>query len=337
VIKIFIIEDSITIRNYLKRIIENNPDFKLLGEASNPIDAIEIFKKVGFPDLFILDIEMPKMDGLTFLQLINKQNPTPTIICSSKVLEGSEELLKSLECGAVDVILKSNCNLTVDVLKTKLMLEERIYRAVSSKPFSKTKLSYTTPSDNLIVFGSSTGGVQVLEQIVYELKPHHSGILIVQHMLEGYTANLARRLSELSASKVKEACDGDIINDNCIYVAKSGLHMEVVREEYKFVIRFSDSPKVNSHKPSIDVLFKSIAKLSGFECQAFLLTGMGEDGAKGMKLLNNKGHHTYAQSETSAMVFGMPKAAVILDAVKKTVSPKEIITILNNIKKDKKK
>ncbi|NOQ30799.1 MAG: chemotaxis-specific protein-glutamate methyltransferase CheB [Helicobacteraceae bacterium] len=340
-IKVFIIDDSITVRAGFKNLLKDIVDIEVLGEANNPIDALEIFQTTGFPDLFLLDIEMPKMDGLTFLRKINEQRPTPVIICSTLVEEGSEALLDALHLGATFIIEKPRTKLSSFFKEYKDELIENIRVAantkvkynsnfIESKKVKKISTSLQTKSENVIAIGSSTGGVQVLEEIVTNLKESHQGVVVVQHMPKGFTASFAKRLNDIAPySTVYEAKDGDIINNSSIYIAPGDNHMEIqaTPEGYKIVISYSE--KINSHRPSVNTLFKSVAIEAKNNALGFILTGMGNDGADGLKKMLNAGASTYAQNEKSSTVYGMPKVAQEIGATKEMLSIFNIIKLIN--------
>ncbi len=342
-IKVFIIDDSLMVRNSIIRILKDEPNIKVIGEAVNPVDAIAVFKKVGFPDVFILDIEMPKMDGLTFFKKLNEQNPTPVIICSTLVSLGSSTAIDALRLGAIEIIQKPQ----VGVKNFFIEQKEEFVRAI--KAASRAKIKYKPKVDekttisqedvkegkaskSFIAIGASTGGVQVLEDILTSIEQNHKAIVITQHMPEGFTASFANRLNNLTKSKIVEAKDGDILTDNKVIIAKGGIHMEVISDGGVFKIRLKDFPKVNSHKPSVNVLFNSIAKICNKNVLAFILTGMGDDGATGLKKLKEKEIETYGQNEASCAVYGMPNVAASIGAVIDELSIEQIIDKINNFK-----
>ena len=342
-IKIFIIDDSLMVRNALYKTIKGLDNIEIIGEANNPVDAFDTFKKVGLPDVFILDIEMPKMDGLSFLKQINAQKPTPVIICSTLVTGGSDAAIKALELGASDIILKPKLNVKEFFEEYKNELIDKIHAATKSKinfkssvkekaSTPKTTIKNTKTSNKFIAIGSSTGGVQVIEEILMHLKEDHQGIVITQHMPVGFTASFANRLNSIVPnSNVVEAKDGDVICDSTVYIAKGGIHMKVQKQGSTFIIRQDDSAKVNSHKPSVNVLFNSIATFATKEVTAFILTGMGDDGATGLKALKDLGCDTYVQNEKTATVYGMPRIAAEMGAAKKELSIFDITRTINNL------
>jgi len=353
-IKLFIIDDSALVRNEFKKIFTPIKDISIIGSAPNPVDAFEIFKRTGLPDVFILDIEMPKMDGLTFLEMIGKQKPIPTIICSTLVTRGSSSAIDALRMGAVDVVLKPTSQIDKffgdksEEFISKVRIASRshatyiqnIRRTSSSKILDTTQVSSTIravsslpPSKKIISIGASTGGVQILEELLLQLEPNHPPIVITQHMPAGFTASFADRLNQiLPSSNVKEASEGDTLMHGRILIAPGDLHMEVHKSGFQYKVALKNYPKVNSHKPSVNVLFRSMAKEVGIFGIGFILTGMGDDGATSLLEMKNAGASTYAQDEKSCIVYGMPKKAVDLGAVKSSLSLKEMANIINTVR-----
>ncbi len=340
-IKVFIIDDSITVRNGFRSILSGRHDIIILGEANNPIDAFSVFKTTGLPDVFILDIEMPKMDGLTFLKKINEQRPTPTIMCSTLLAKGSDALLEALSLGAFSIIekpkiqVKDFLNKYKDdlLLNIKAAAKAKISYKNSIKKINdeevKNKLTFRS-SSKIIAIGSSTGGVQVLEEILTNLKEGHPAIVIVQHMPTGFTANFATRLNNLCKnSKIVEAQDNDSLKTNTVYIAPAEKHMEVEKKGFVYIVKLKDFPKVDFHRPSVTVLLTSISKVAKSNSLGFVLTGMGIDGAKGLLLMNKAGSKTYTQNEQTCTVYGMPKAAVEIGASQKELSVFEITQTIN--------
>lgn len=340
-IKVFIIDDSISVRNGFKNILNGNKDITILGEANNPVDAFTEFKRVGLPDIFILDIEMPKMDGLTFLRKINTQRPTPVIMCSTLVSKGSDALLEALSLGAFAVIEKPKINIKDFLNEYKDNVIEQI------KAASKAKITYNksvkkvqskiiqknlsfNPSLKIAAIGSSTGGVQVLEEIFTNLQPDHPAIVVVQHMPTGFTTSFANRLNKICKnSLVIEARDNDELKTNTIYIAPGEKHIEVIKKGCNYIIKLKDYPKIDFHKPSVTVLLTSVSKIARDNAMGFILTGMGVDGAKGLLLMKKAGSKTYTQNEQTSTVYGMPKAAVEKGASMRELSIFEIIKTIN--------
>lgn len=340
-IKVFIIDDSMIVRNALNKILHYEQNIKVIGEAPNPVDAFEIFKKVGLPDVFILDIEMPKMDGLTFLKQINKQKQIPVIICSTLVSNGSSSAIDSLRLGALDIILKPKLNLKDFFIEQKEEIINAIYSAsnakvkytpniIEKKELLENKASQKS-SKKFVVIASSTGGVQVLEEIISQLRDNHIGIVITQHMPEGFTASFASRLNKITNSEVVESKDNESIDINKVIISKGGIHTEIIQKDDKYFTVLKDYPKINSHKPSANALFKSVSKIKPEEITAFILTGMGDDGALGIKKLKEMGYNTYGQNKESCIVYGMSNIANQIGGIEREVSTNEIIEIINSL------
>lgn len=342
-IKIFIIDDSMFIRNSLIRILKNRSEIEIIGDAPNPIDAIEVLKKIGMPDVFILDIEMPKMDGLTFLQKLKVERPIPTIIFASLPNNNSTKAIDALSFGAYDIVVKPTImnEMNSDEFVNNFIL--KIKSAVNSKNFdyssklkipSKEMKASINNSHKIIAIGSSTGGVQTLEKILTKLNPSHPPILITQHMPEGFTKSFANRLNKICInSNVKEVNKSEIIKQGDIFIAPGNLHLEIEKtENNKFQVLLKDYPKVSNHKPSVDVLFKSFAKEVKEDSVAFILTGMGKDGALGIKKVKESGGETFGQDQESSIVYGMPRVAYELGGIDKQVNLNDVIDIINNIK-----
>ena len=353
-IKVFIIDDSSLVRSELKKIFAKVNDIEVIGSSANPIDAFEVFKRVGLPDVFILDIEMPKMDGLTFLEMVGKQKPIPTIICSTLVKYGSSSAIDALRMGAVEIILKPKVNVgdffsqaSRDFLdavrsasKAHVGFIQNIHRTSASKVLSSKQVSSSVKatsslplSKKIIAIGASTGGVQILEELLHQLIPNHPPIVITQHMPAGFTKSFADRLNQiLPSSSVSEAKDGDTLKHGHILIAPGNLHMEVVKNALTYKIALKNYPKVNSHKPSVNVLFRSMSKEVGIFGVGFLLTGMGDDGASALLEMKQAGALTYAQDEKSCIVYGMPKQAVKIGAIKAQLSLEEMANIINTVR-----
>ena len=350
-IKLFIVDDSALVRNEFKKIFAPIKDIEIIGSAPNPVDAFEIFKRTGLPDVFILDIEMPKMDGLTFLEMIGKQKPIPTIICSTLVTRGSTSAIDAMRMGAVDIVLKPTSNLNSffgqkseefvskvrTASKSHANFIKNIRRTSESKVLSEKQVSSTIkansslpPSKKIIAIGASTGGVQILEELLSQLEPNHPPIVITQHMPAGFTASFADRLNQiLPSSNVKEAKDGDTLMHGRILIAPGDLHIEVAKSGFSYKVALKNYPKVNSHKPSVNVLFRSMAKEVGIFGIGFILTGMGDDGAMGLLEMKKAGAATYAQEQKSCIVYGMPKKAVDFGATRASISLSQMANIIN--------
>jgi len=347
-IKVFAIDDSAVVRNAFKKIFNNINDIELIGTAPNPVDAFAVFKKVGLPDVFILDIEMPKMDGLEFLQKINQQKQIPVIMCSTMVAQGSSAAIDALRMGAVDIIHKPNINVgqffddKTDEFILKVRAASRAKVKFNSNIASKKYLlkdneygknSAMPASRKVVAIGSSTGGVQVIEEIISHLKPNHPAILITQHMPAGFTKSFADRLnSMIPYSDIKEAENGDKLLAGRVLIAPGHLHMEVRKVGFTYEVALKDYPKVSSHKPSVNVLFASMVKEVGSMGVGIILTGMGEDGASKLLAMRQAGAKTYAQNKNSCTVYGMPKQAIDIGAVDESLPILGIVNVINNLR-----
>ena len=355
-IKLFIIDDSAIVRQTISKLVENESDIELLGVAADPIFAMQKFKTTGIPDVLILDIEMPRMDGITFLKQIMSEQPIATIICSAIAKSGSHKAIEALQAGAVELIEKPNIQTKAFLEKSKESLIQSIKAASNAKlrkithKLSKSNISAQNSiqsTDNIVVkkratplvggqkiiaIGSSTGGVQVIEKIITSLPSESVPILITQHMPAGFTASLAKRLDTISKISVKQAEDGEELQLSTAYIAPGDKHMLIQRVGLKYMIHIKEGPKVSHHRPSVDVLFRSFANEVGRSATGIILTGMGSDGAHGMKEMFDIGAKTYAQDEQSCVVYGMPNEAVKLGGVSHSLSIEKIIELIQSIR-----
>ncbi|EMN00167.1 protein-glutamate methylesterase [Leptospira noguchii str. 1993005606] len=340
-IQVFIIDDSAVVRQVLTQILNKDPEIEIIGFASDPIFASEKLSSV-WPDVFILDIEMPRMDGISFLKKIMSEKPTPVIICSSLAEKESETAVLAMKLGAVDVIEKPKVGLKNFLEESEILFIDSVRAASNarikihsfqngdSKFFenhkqSKTDFSKIDTTDKLIAIGTSTGGTQALEFILTQLNVHCPGIVIVQHMPEKFTEAFANRLNQICKIQVKEAKDGDRVQLGSAYIAPGNKHMEIYLNGAQFHIRVLDGPLVNRHRPSVDTLFHSVAKIAGKNAKGIIMTGMGNDGASGLLKMKQSGAYTIAQDETSCVVFGMPKEAILKGAVDSILPLSKII------------
>lgn len=336
VVKVYVVDDSAVVRQALQHMLAGQPDVELIGSAPNPMIAMAAIQK-NRPDVLLLDIEMPGMDGLTFLRQIMAGTPIPTVICSTLSTEGSKVALDALAAGAVAVLGKPKLGLKqyledsrremIQTLKAAALAKPRQRAASAVSPAAGAAVRPGVPRaavlsgvhafamNKPVVIGSSTGGTQALEQVLMGLPADAPGIAITQHMPEKFTAMYAQRLNGICAMNVREAKDGDRLERGVVLIAPGGLHMQLRKAAGQYFVHVVDGPPVNRHKPSVDVLFKSAAECAGRDVLGIILTGMGDDGARGMKVLHDGGARTLAQNEATCVVFGMPKEAIKLQAV----------------------
>lgn len=336
-IRVMIVDDAAVVREAMSNILNADPDIEVIATAADPYIAAQKMERV-VPDVITLDVEMPRMDGLTFLQKIMAQHPMPVIMCSSLVESGSETVIKALEYGAVDIIQKPR-------MGTKLFLEEsrvRICDAVKAaararvesgptrlRPSQRVEPKLTADAmlpaetkgrqasramaettEKVVVVGASTGGTEALREFLMQFPMDAPGIVIVQHMPENFTAAFARRLDGLCKLTVKEAADGDTVIRGRALIAPGNKHMLLQRSGARYYVTVKDGPLVSRHRPSVDVLFRSAARYAGRNCIGVIMTGMGDDGARGMKEMKDAGAINIAQDEATCVVYGMPKEAV---------------------------
>lgn len=343
-IRVLIVDDSPTVRHALKGILEQDPLLQVMGMAENPVAAAEQLRR-EVPDVITLDIEMPRMNGLTFLDRLMAQHPIPVVICSSHSQAGSDVALSALEKGAVDIIAKPRLGTEealqesavhiCDVVKAAARAKPRRRAAAPAKRRPTAKLTADamlslppnqsmTATETVIVVGASTGGPVALASLLCELPAACPGILIVQHMPERFTASFATRLNEQCELEVQEAKDGDTVRPGLVLIAPGGLHMMLIRRGTRYSVSVKAGPLVSRHRPSVDVLFRSAARYAGTNALGIIMTGMGDDGARGMLEMKTAGAYNIAQDETTSVVFGMPHEAFKLGAVDKVVPLPEI-------------
>ncbi|HHN63869.1 MAG TPA: chemotaxis response regulator protein-glutamate methylesterase [Nitrospirae bacterium] len=336
-IRVLIVDDSAVIRQVLTEILGQADDIEVVGTAQDPIFAMNKIRALR-PDVITLDVEMPRMDGLTFLEELMKTSPIPVLMVSALTQRGNETTLRALELGAIDYIPKPRIDISEGVIK----LGEEIIRKVriaakakvrmpaqkktSSRPLQSSFRLETT--DRIIAIGASTGGTQAVTEIITALPESTPGIVIVQHMPPMFTRSFAERLNSLSRLDVKEASTGDRIIRGSVLIAPGNKHMTIRRKGAMYYTEIKDGPMVNFVRPSVDVLFSSVAKYVGGNAVGVILTGMGEDGAKGLLEMKGAGAFTIAQDEATSVVFGMPRRAIEMGAVKRVAPLEEIPEII---------
>ena len=334
-IKVMIVDDSAVVRQVLTALLNSEPGIMVVDTASDPFYAAEKLKK-AVPDVIILDIEMPRMDGLTFLGKIMAQHPIPVVICSSLLENNCELGLKALSMGAVEIITKPKMGLKEFIEESRITISDAVRAAAGSRrmqlfrrtaPMAEKKLTAdviiprlsSTPvmetTEKIVVVGASTGGTEALLVFLRQLPANAPGIVIVQHMPEKFTASFAQRLNGICDITVREAKDRDSITGGCALIAPGNRHLLVKRSGARYFVEVVDGPLVSRHRPSVDVLFRSAAKFAGKNAIGIIMTGMGDDGARGMAELKKSGARTIAQDESTCVVFGMPKEAIKLNCI----------------------
>ncbi|MEI6126472.1 MAG: chemotaxis response regulator protein-glutamate methylesterase [Pseudomonadota bacterium] len=339
-IKVLIVDDSTVVRNIFTKELSHDPEIEVVGTAPDPYVAREKIVKLN-PDVITLDIEMPRMDGITFLRKLMKHYPIPVIIVSSLTQKGSELALEALNDGAVDVMCKPGPSYSVGDMSLSLIEKIKAAAKVSVKDMEcirqqtlqiQKKLSLTKTTNKVVAIGASTGGTQALEYILSSMPHNAPGIVIVQHMPEKFTNSFAQRLNAHCKIEVKEAENGDRIIPGKALIAPGNLHMIVKRSGATYFVEIKTGPLVKRQRPSVDVLFNSMSKYVGSNAVGVILTGMGSDGAEGLLKMKESGASTIAQDEKSCVVFGMPKEAIALKAADKIISlPRIPETILELI------
>ena len=321
-VKVLIVDDSALVRSVLEKELARDAMIEVVGVAPNPYvarDKIVLLK----PDVVTLDIEMPRMDGITFLRKLMQHYPIPVIVVSSLTARGGEVALEAMEAGAVEVLCKPGAAYAigdmsvelVDKIKAAARVQVRQRRAAPQGSAPVSRLAMTRTTHKVIAIGASTGGTEALASVLKVLPANAPGIVIVQHMPEHFTRSFAERLDTLCAMTVKEAENGDTVVPGKVLIAPGNYHMLLKRSGAQYFVEVKSGPLISRHRPSVDVLFKSTAKFAGKNAVGVIMTGMGRDGAEGMKLLHDAGAKTIAQDEASCIVFGMPKEAIALNAV----------------------
>lgn len=318
-IKVLVVDDSAVVRQTLERELAKDPEIEVVGTAIDPFVARDKIVSLK-PDVITLDIEMPRMDGITFLRKLMKHYPVPVIVVSSLSAKGSAVAMEALDAGAVDVMCKPGSSYSVGEMAVDLRQKVKAARFVNIKKIAAEALknqqavsprrAMTKTTNKVIILGASTGGTHAIEFLLRRFPANAPGTAIVQHMPPGFTKSFADRLNNLCDVEVKEAEDGDAIATGLVLIAPGAKHMVINRSGANYFVELKDGPLVSGHKPSVDVLFTSAANIAGANAIGVILTGMGGDGAKGMKKMKDAGAVNFAQDEESCVVFGMPKVAI---------------------------
>ena len=336
-IGVLIVDDSASVRQMLTQILESDPEIEVVGVASDPYIAVERIRQHP-PDVITLDIEMPRMDGLTFLERIMSQHPIPTVICSTLTEAGSDIALQALEKGAVEIITKPKVGTREFFEESRIRICETVKSAARARlrklrvnrPALQVNPKLTADAvldkapahgamiqttEKVVVVGASTGGTEALREFLEQMPADCPGIVIVQHMPEMFTARFAERLNQTCRATVKEAADGDTVIRGQALIAPGNRHLLLKRSGARYYVELNDGPLVSRHRPSVDVLFRSAARYAGRNVVGVIMTGMGDDGSKGMLEMKQAGAVNLAQDEESCIVFGMPAEAIKLGGV----------------------
>ncbi|MFH2135560.1 MAG: chemotaxis response regulator protein-glutamate methylesterase [Pseudomonadota bacterium] len=351
-IRVLIVDDSAVVRQVLTAKLSADPAIEVIGVASDPVFALDRMNK-DWPDVLVLDVEMPRMDGITFLKKIMAEHPTPVVICSTLTEKGAETTLQALSAGAVSIVTKPKIGLKhflEDASDNLVATVKAAARAnlrrpnVNSCPLpvapkltadavlsASASHAMAQTTEAVVAIGTSTGGTQALEAVLTKLPRVSPGIVIVQHMPEKFTEAFANRLNGICQIEVREAKSGDRVVPGLALIAPGGKHMLLKRSGAQYHVDVVDGPLVNRHRPSVDVLFRSAAKCAGANALGIIMTGMGDDGARGLKEMREAGARTIAQDEASCVVYGMPKEAVKLDAVDRIMPLGEIPHVIMSV------
>ncbi len=329
-IRVLIIDDSASVRTTLAEILASDPDIEVMATAADPYVAAKRIQD-EVPDVITLDVEMPRMDGITFLRKLMMQRPLPVVMCSSLVVDVSPVLFDALEAGAVDAILKPRLGSRAALIESRIRICEAVKGAASARVMVRPPRSTAAPepkltadamlpapsrrtllrtTEKVICMGASTGGTESLRVVLQSLPPDSPGLVVVQHMPESFTASFARRLDSLCRLAVKEAADGDAVARGQVLIAPGNRHTLLVSDGARYRVVVKDGPLVSRHRPSVDVLFRSAADTAGANAVGVIMTGMGDDGAAGLLEMRQAGAATIAEHESSCVVYGMPKVAI---------------------------
>lgn len=345
-IRVLIVDDSASVRQAMSDILQSDPEIEVMGTASDPFVAARRIQQ-EVPDVITLDVEMPRMDGITFLRKIMSQRPIPVVVCSSLAETDSATAMQAWEAGAVEIILKPRVGTAQFLQESKIRICDVVKAAARARvrplagqamrsdrargPEKKLTADAILPppiaghhamartTESVICIGASTGGTESLRAVLEALPAASPAIVIVQHMPEKFTEAFARRLDSLCAMEVKEAEDGDTVMRGRVLIAPGNRHMLLQRSGARYYVSVKDGPLVSRHRPSVDVLFRSAARYAGANAMGVIMTGMGDDGARGLLEMKQAGAYTVAQDEATSVVFGMPKEAIALGAADKVL------------------
>jgi two-component system chemotaxis response regulator CheB len=346
-IKVLIVDDSALVRKAMKDLLSSDPGIEVVGASGDPYLAAEKMKEV-VPDVITLDVEMPRMDGITFLKKLMSQHPIPVVMCSSLAESGSETALKALEYGAVDIIQKPKLGVKQFLEESRILICDAVKAAASVRPQKISAISFRVPpkltadavlpktinksmaatTEKVVTVGASTGGTEALKVLFEALPADAPGMVVVQHMPEHFTRAFANRLDSLCRVSVKEAENNDTVMRGRVLIAPGNRHTLLKRSGARYYVEVRDGPLVSRHRPSVDVLFRSAARYAGKNAVGVIMTGMGDDGAKGMAEMKEAGAYTIGQDEASCVVFGMPKEAIKLGAVDRVVGLEGIARVI---------
>ncbi|HWL82224.1 MAG TPA: chemotaxis response regulator protein-glutamate methylesterase [Roseomonas sp.] len=341
-IRVLVVDDSAVVRQTLSDILQSDPEITVIGAVPDPFAAARRLQQ-EVPDVITLDVEMPRMDGITFLRKIMAQRPIPVVMCSSLIEQHSETLMQALEAGAVDIVLKPKLDTKQGLMEARIRICDAVKGAARARlnrgarprgemrlvekklsadvmlppPAMRHAMARTTES--VVCIGASTGGTDALRVVLEALPADCPGIVVVQHMPERFTAAFARRLNSTCAVEVKEAADGDTVLRGRVLIAPGARHMLLRRSGARYHVEVKDGPLVSRHRPSVDVLFRSAAQYAGSNATGIIMTGMGDDGARGLLEMRRAGAHTVAQDEATSVVFGMPREAIGLGAAERVL------------------
>ena len=345
-IRVLIVDDSASVRQTLTTILQQDPEIEVIGAASDPFAAARKIQE-QIPDVITLDVEMPRMDGITFLRKLMAQHPIPVVMCSSLTEAGSATLLQALEAGAVDIILKPKIGAADYLAEEGMRIREVVKSAAQARVGGKRRISaaqsgpaakltadavlpppsgraMAKTTEMVVCVGASTGGTEALREMLERLPANAPGVVIVQHMPEKFTAAFAKRLNGLCEVEVKEAADGDPVLRGHVLIAPGDHHMLLERQGARYHVSIRSGPLVSRHRPSVDVLFRSAARSAGGNAMGVIMTGMGDDGARGMLEMHQAGSFNLSQDEATSIVFGMPKEAIALGGVDRIVPLEQI-------------